>query len=322
MVAKLKWIALVSVFLVCHAYGGSGDVFSKYFKLNPDSVERLETQAFLGNGDAAAKLARHYCYVPGAQGNLLKGYFWYYLAELLQHYRAGIALTSVLIDEGNVPPIDNSNIIDKFSGKIEELSERSDIFSNLIVYHFFLKKGNSAKAEPFYRKLEGKVDGRLLASYKDMFENRPPGCLDRGFLLDEDEIPACQELALMGDAERAFDLYLHYRFSHACENHRQEEKSRELACLFLYIASILNSEEAAEHLFFLKDQTPAFIFDSLSDKKQGVVPELQFFIDYLNALYAGEPVNEELKSQIAMANIAPCLLKKYRLGENRLSEIE
>ena len=141
------------------------------FLIEKKDLEVLKDLALNGDGNAAAKIARH-CYYSNEEEEILESYFWYYIADFLANYRSGIVLSNILIEDGASQPVDVSNIMLKFSPKIEQLKKKDDLFSNLILFHYYLKQNDSSSTNIYLDKLKGKVSDKLLMSYENMLRSR------------------------------------------------------------------------------------------------------------------------------------------------------
>ncbi len=287
------------------------------FLIEKKDLEVLKDLALNGDGNAAAKIARH-CYYSNEEEEILESYFWYYIADFLANYRSGIVLSNILIEDGASQPVDVSNIMLKFSPKIEQLKKKDDLFSNLILFHYYLKQNDSSSTNIYLDKLKGKVSDKLLMSYENMLRSRDGGCLDRGFLLDKDEVEVFQRLAFAGNGEMAFRLFLHYRFSH----NLPLEVTVPASNMFLYMAIVLNAKNAKEYISYLKNNDKSIFPNIISikppDSIRTALSETAYnYMNYLYGLYFTKEAGSDPKfTQTQNVLVDGRLLKKYKFYRN------
>ena len=290
---------------------------SRPFLIEKEDIEVLKNLALNGDGSVAAKLARH-GYYSDDEEEILESYFWYYIADFLSNYRSGIVLSDILREDGASQPVDVSNIMLKFSSKIEQLKKKDDLFSNLILFHYYLKQKDSSAANIYLSKLKGNVSDKLLMSYENMLKRRDGGCLDRGFLLDKDEVEVFQRLAFAGNGEMALKLFLHYRFSH----NLSVEVTVPASNMFLYIAIILNAKNAKEYLPYLKNKDnsifPNIITKRPTDSIKTTLGETAYnYMNYLYDLYSTKEAAAYPKfPRTQNILVDERLLKKYKFDRN------
>jgi|GEM_PF-2602802 len=309
--------------MLFNVLSAENNALSKAFKLNENTIVGTQEKAIAGNSDSAARLARYYIYSAKGDENLLDGYFWNYIAYFLHNYRSGIVLQKFLIDSGKTPPVDMSDILLLYSDKLDSLKSKDDIFSKLILYHYYLKIKDNRESEKYYKELKGLVDDRLLQSYDETMKNYPGGCLDRGFLLDKDEIVVYQQMALAGDGEKALELYLHYRFSHELPT----DISKNLSNIFLYISLVLNEKNSYKYMpYFSNFGKVESISENFkypeSDIKEICGDAIYNYILYLFWLYSDDKDKAENALKNIKLPIDNKLLKKYKIENDKLVQIE
>lgn len=313
----MKLAVFILINLFCGFLSAKQTENQRLFFIESSDLPIIETQALAGDATAASRLARFYTHST-SEPEIAKGYFWYYVSNLLSNYRSGIVISEFLIREGQKPPVDIASILLKFEKYVFEKSANIP-FSDLIKYHYYLKTSNKEKSDYYLGRLENKVDERLLVPYDITKRRREAGCLDRGFLLDPDEVRVYQQLALEGDGSKAFKLYLHYKFSHDMDS----QVSKPLSQIFLYMALVLQNENAKQHLPYLTlSGQNSLQFGKLRVRTPPLEDIFYTYMDFISDMYNNHTISEKDKVSLLKNRVAPELLKKYKCNNGRLHPVD
>ena len=160
--------------------------------------------------------------------------------------------------------------------EIEELKSKNDLFSNFILYHYYLNQKNKSKAAEYKLLLDGKMPSRLLLPFEVIDKKYSVGVPLSQPHIEEDEFIVYKRLGLAGDGYSASTrIMAYYRFG----SHDDERKAKYLRNIWAYISSKFGYKGCEGVLKFHWKDSIENLFNEIVELE--IIGENEFEYDYV-----------------------------------------
>ena len=195
------------------------------------------------------------------------------------HLSGFLELDRILFYKFNIPIYEHiqHDIFGLFTqAEIEELKSKNDLFSNFILYHYYLNQKNKSKAAEYKLLLDGKIPSRLLLPFEVIDKKYSVGVPLSQPHIEEDEFIVYKRLGLAGDGYSASTrIMAYYRFG----SHDDERKAKYLRNIWAYISSKLGYKGCEGVLKFHWKDSIESLFNEIVEL--GIIGENEFEYDYV-----------------------------------------
>lgn len=249
------------------------------FNLSSDEKVKYEKLAIEGDANAAYKLGRYYLYCENTEYNEKIATVYYYISRCFMHLSGFLELDRILFYKFNIPIYEHiqHDIFGLFTqAEIEELKSKNDLFSNFILYHYYLNQKNKSKAAEYKLLLDGKIPSRLLLPFEVIDKKYSVGVPLSQPHIEEDEFIVYKRLGLAGDGYSASTrIMAYYRFG----SHDDERKAKYLRNIWAYISSNFGYKGCEGVLKFHWKDSIESLFNEIVEL--GIIGENEFEYDYV-----------------------------------------
>lgn len=249
------------------------------FNLSSDEKVKYEKLAIEGDANAAYKLGRYYLYCENTEYNEKIATVYYYISRCFMHLSGFLELDRILFYKFNIPIYEHiqHDIFGLFTqAEIEELKSKNDLFSNFILYHYYLNQKNKSKAAEYKLLLDGKIPSRLLLPFEVIDKKYSVGVPLSQPHIEEDEFIVYKRLGLAGDGYSASTrIMAYYRFG----SHDDERKAKYLRNIWAYISSKFGYKGCEGVLKFHWKDSIESLFNEIVEL--GIIGENEFEYDYV-----------------------------------------